>query len=755
MTEAMIPSMSPTSTGPLPQLRRWAWLPVPLLLMALLILRAMPLPGIYSVYLLTLLLGLFFATLTSLLLIFLFSRSFLVTGIHYLLWFTCGALFWGLSSPVGATLVAYSVNAGVTAHNLCAWFSALVQLIGVITLRSSADRLRSTGWWLGLGFLLTLAVVAGIATAALSGWLPTFFVQGHGGTLVRELTLGSAILMLVVTAVMLLTTRRPAYQAFVVWYAYGLLLIAVGLFGLMLLPSVDSIVGWVGKSAQWLSGIYMLAAALAFLRTSAITLIETETTSTMRHWYGVAIITVLIATVIRLVFLRDIGMQAPFILFYPAVMIAALYGGIPAGLLATILSAMVADYFWIPPFGLITVGRPDEMISLCIFLLGGCLMSGVAGMMHRAQLRAREAELQARLAIARQEDLEALARERAFLEAAINGLPQALAFFDPQGQVVLANPAARRLRERLHLDAREPVPVCDPHTRVPVPADRHPVARALRGEMVESEEACIILPDDTVMPALVSVAPITLDGATVAVVSTIEDITVLKEADRAKDEFLAVLSHELQTPLTNMLGWSTEALRDDDPELMARAMVIVHRNAIRQRRLVEEILDMSRLLHRKIELQVEETDLGLQASQAVESVAHDGTRQHQQLVLDLCADPLPVRADPVRLQQCIGNLLHNSLKFTPEGGSITVRCRRDGDRAVLSVIDTGRGIDPAALPTLFQVFRQVDRDERAGGLGLGLAVTRGIIELHGGTVTADSPGIDQGSTFSISLPLAG
>ncbi|MHB9105570.1 MAG: ATP-binding protein [Armatimonadota bacterium] len=228
----------------------------------------------------------------------------------------------------------------------------------------------------------------------------------------------------------------------------------------------------------------------------------------------------------------------------------------------------------------------------------------------------------------------------------------------------------------------------------------------------------------------------------------------LLEADRAKDEFLAVLSHELQTPLTSMLGWSAEALRVGTPEMMALAMPIVHRNALRQKRLIADLLDFSRLLHHKMSLMPVLLDLGEQATAAVEQVRQLATQQQLSLAYAPSSVPLPVHADPARLQQCIGNLLSNSLKFTPAGGSVIVRCRRDGDRAVLVVEDTGRGIPPEALSTVFQVFRQVDRDERAGGLGVGLAVTRGIIELHGGAIRAESEGEGRGSTFTITLPLA-
>ncbi len=123
-------------------------------------------------------------------------------------------------------------------------------------------------------------------------------------------------------------------------------------------------------------------------------------------------------------------------------------------------------------------------------------------------------------------------------------------------------------------------------------------------------------------------------------------------------------------------------------------------------------------------------------------------------MIDQRSAPLPIRADALRLQQCLGKLLSNSLKFTPAGGIVTVGHRRDGAQVVLSVHDTGRGMAPEALPTVFASFHQVDRRQRNGGLGLGLAIVRGLVELHGGRVWAASPGIGQGSTFSLVLPLA-
>ncbi len=359
------------------------------------------------------------------------------------------------------------------------------------------------------------------------------------------------------------------------------------------------------------------------------------------------------------------------------------------------------------------------------------------------------------IALAQRQAQQQLERERAFLEAAIDTLPLPVAFLDIDCAATRVNAAARDWFREVGLSSMRDGELLLPRSYQPIDLLRWPAPRALGGEVIRAEEYLLRVPaTGCEIPCLLYAAPIYLDDDVVAAVSIIEDITVLKEADQAKDEFLAVLSHELQTPLTNMLGWSVEGLRSDDPAFPRHALEVVHRNAVRQRRLVDEMLDMSRLIHRKIQLEVERLDVRAQAELAVENALPTATDRGLTLHMDIGDDPLPVLGDPHRLQQCIGNLVHNALKFTPAGGTVTVACRRAANQAVLTVTDTGRGIAPDALPTLFQVFHQVNRDERAGGLGLGLAVTRGIIELHGGAITADSAGENRGCTFTIILPLA-
>ena len=232
------------------------------------------------------------------------------------------------------------------------------------------------------------------------------------------------------------------------------------------------------------------------------------------------------------------------------------------------------------------------------------------------------------------------------------------------------------------------------------------------------------------------------------------DLSERCEIDRAKDEFLTVLSHELQTPLTSMLGFTELALAKDTLEMYRRSVPIIQRNAKRQSRLVNELLDMSKLLQRRPDCQPVSTDFAQLAMMMVEKMIPGAEMAGLTLLMQPAHEKLSVQVDTKRMLICIEHLIGNSIKFTPAGGRITVTCGRQDACALLTVADTGRGIDADQLSLLFKPFQQVDRDEAAGGLGLGLAIVRGYVEWHGGTVRADSPGRGQGSTFTISLLLA-
>jgi signal transduction histidine kinase len=229
-----------------------------------------------------------------------------------------------------------------------------------------------------------------------------------------------------------------------------------------------------------------------------------------------------------------------------------------------------------------------------------------------------------------------------------------------------------------------------------------------------------------------------------------------EEANQAKDEFLATLSHELRTPLTAMLGWS-RMLRTTrlDKAASTRALEIIERNAEAQVRLIEDMLDVSRIIAGKLRLEAQTFNLGSVIEAAVDVVRPMADAKNIQIQCALDSQIDSFSGDQKRLQQVVSNLLTNAVKFTPQGGRVEARLDRVDSQACITVSDTGQGISPDFLPHVFDRFRQADSamTRASGGLGLGLAIVRHLVELHGGTVRAESRGEGQGAIFTVELPL--
>jgi len=229
----------------------------------------------------------------------------------------------------------------------------------------------------------------------------------------------------------------------------------------------------------------------------------------------------------------------------------------------------------------------------------------------------------------------------------------------------------------------------------------------------------------------------------------------LREANRIKDEFLATLSHELRTPLTAMLGWARLLLRSElDDKTRNQALEAIERNAAHQARLVDDLLDVSRIMTGKLRLSPRTVQLGRVVAGVIDTLAQSTRGRDIVFERDLDMNDAGVHGDADRLQQVISNLLSNALKFTPDGGKITTRVRREGDLVTLTVSDTGVGVLPDFLPKVFERFRQADASlaRSRGGLGVGLAIVKHIVELHGGSVSVASEGKDHGTTFTVRLP---
>jgi PAS domain S-box-containing protein len=303
--------------------------------------------------------------------------------------------------------------------------------------------------------------------------------------------------------------------------------------------------------------------------------------------------------------------------------------------------------------------------------------------------------------------------------------------------------------------------------------------RLRAGERINHYETVRMRKDGTLLNVSLTVSPVRdAEGRIIGASKIARDITELKraieereyflKAERAarseterislmKDEFLANVSHELRTPLNAILGWA-QLLASTPPsdEDFSEGLATIERNARLQAQLIEDLLDMSRIVSGKVRLDVQEVDLAAVVESAVASVRPSANAK--EIRLRAILDPLagPISGDPNRLQQIVWNLLSNAIKFTPRNGTVEARLQRVNSHLELSVNDTGIGIKTEFLPYVFERFRQADASttRKFGGLGLGLSIVKQLVELHGGSVTARSAGEGQGATFVISLPLA-
>jgi PAS domain S-box-containing protein len=230
-----------------------------------------------------------------------------------------------------------------------------------------------------------------------------------------------------------------------------------------------------------------------------------------------------------------------------------------------------------------------------------------------------------------------------------------------------------------------------------------------------------------------------------------------EEANRLKDEFLAIMSHELRNPLNVILGYAELLLRSEEIRGSAglrRMADAVKRNAIAQSKLIRDLLDLSRLRSGKLELNRETVSPVVSIHNAIETVRLDAQGKNISVEVEAPEEPVFVDADPVRLEQVIWNLLNNAVKFTPPDGHIAVKLRTESNEIVLSVEDNGQGIDASFLPHIFEIFRQAESgaNRAQSGMGIGLAVVQQLVELHGGSVSAHSDGLGHGASFTIHLP---
>jgi PAS domain S-box-containing protein len=356
-----------------------------------------------------------------------------------------------------------------------------------------------------------------------------------------------------------------------------------------------------------------------------------------------------------------------------------------------------------------------------------------------------------------------LEREALRLAAIVESAEDAIVSKDLDGIIQSWNRGAERMFGYTAEEAiGRPITIVIPEDRLDEEAEV--LGRIRAGLAVEHFETVRRRKDGSPVDISLTVSPIrTASGEVVGASKIARDITeqrrlreIAEEASRLKDEFLALLSHELRTPLNTVLGYA-RMLRQEDSrmvgELRVRALDALERNADALSRLVTDVLDTSRSVSGKLRLDLETAPLEEIVSEAVRTVSPPA--EAKDLTFEIHCEPgISVRADRDRLHQVLWNLLSNAIKFTPAGGTVSLRTRRDHGSIVISVQDTGIGIAPEHLPHVFQRFWQAHTgaSREFGGLGIGLTLSRHLVEMHGGTIAVDSPGPGRGATFTVLLP---
>jgi len=477
--------------------------------------------------------------------------------------------------------------------------------------------------------------------------------------------------------------------------------------------------------------------------------------------YGFALLLVTLATVIRVAFDPLLGDRFPLLAFFAAITLTAWFAGFGPTLLALVLSWFSADYFLLRHRDPLPIFEHKYQVGFAFFVVG-LTIALLAELIRAAQRRAIKSEVEARRA------LEGRLADREWLRITLASIADAVITTDSDGAVISLNPVAEQLTGWSSVDAAG-LPLKQVFRTVEDTTNRsaeRPLARVVQeaGVVLTDDHMLFITRDGQTRCVEQNAAPIKDDqGKIMGVVIVIRDITerrradeALREADRRKEEFLAVLSHELRNPLAPIQA-ALDLLRQAEmsPSDSERELSVVARQVRHLTRLVDDLLDISRINRGRIELHKEVVVLGKAVAEVIEAVKPLIDQRQLELRIALPAESIRLEADPTRLEQIFRNLLTNAVKYTNIGGRIELRAERAGDEVVVRVQDTGIGIASATLPRIFDLFVQGEgrADRSQGGLGIGLSLVKTLVEKHGGSITAHSQGPGTGSEFVVRLPV--
>ena len=478
--------------------------------------------------------------------------------------------------------------------------------------------------------------------------------------------------------------------------------------------------------------------------------------------YAVAVLAVLAAMAVR--FLLD-GFLAdqPYAPFFLATLIVVVFAGSGPGVLATLLSVVVAKYFFLAPIGSFAIHDSKSLAKTVIFMVISLASCVASELISRGRRAASDAALRSVKTQMRGEAMKSLneseQRYRLLFETSWDGIVTV----DLSGRILDANPAyqsmlGHTMDELRTLRYQDLTPPRWHDAEEAIVRDRV-LAQGDSGEF----EKEYIHKDGAVFPVSLRAWPVMdAGGEVIGMRAFVRDISdrkrveeALRDADRRKNEFIATLSHELRNPLAPIRN-GLQVLRKTGGQgpSAERAREIMERQVEHLVRLVDDLLEVSRVSHGKIELRKERLDLAVVVNRAVD--LNRELIDAAGVVLRVAPPDAPalVDADPVRLAQIFGNLLSNAVNYTDRGGHIEVAARRVADEAIVSIADTGVGIPKDMLPHVFDLFVQGDRGHERKGLGIGLSLVRSLVELHGGKVEAHSEGEGRGSRFVVRLPLS-
>ncbi|HEU4931860.1 MAG TPA: ATP-binding protein [Pyrinomonadaceae bacterium] len=479
--------------------------------------------------------------------------------------------------------------------------------------------------------------------------------------------------------------------------------------------------------------------------------------------YAVAIAATLAVVVLRLLLSSILGDSAYFFPFVIAVTLSAWYGGLKPGLLSTVLGAFAAIFFFVPPFYTLQIADSRIATGLVFFLISNITISLVCDALHKAL---RRVELSEAKAVQHLKDIERRDQELRDAQEQLHLITDSMSALVTRCTPDLkyswvSKPYADWLQR-----SRSEVVGASIEEVIGKPAfdDLLPYyQRTLNGETVRLELEVEFQTIGRRWVNSVYTPTFAADGKPDGWVAVVIDIDAqkrseeaLRTTDRRKDTFLAVLAHELRNPLAPMRN-ALELLKlsEANPTINQRARGTMERQLSHMVRLVDDLLDLSRINRDKLELQKQPVALSVVVSQAVETVRPLISEARHQLTIDLPPEPLQLNADTVRLSQAFSNLLNNACKYTDPGGRISLTAARQDGHVVVSIRDNGMGIPTELSPKIFDMFTQADNalERQHGGLGIGLALVKRLVEMHEGEVSAGTNPAGEGSEFLVRLPL--